>query len=314
MVIGESPAKDAYRRVVWGPWREALERCPPGWDYRANRAIGRLAGHLSRSKRAQVVQNLARAFPHRTDLQTVAVEAFGSHFANQYASFAFGRVNPDVSGCYLRVEGREHLERARRDGVGVVLVHPHMGPAQLPLAVLGAEGLPIHQVGGGEVEVEKSTVGQWASGERTRLEQRVKATLHDGSGYLRTLIRVLERGEVVLTACDGTGGGKELGRRMVRPVLGQAMILPVGGFYLGFRSGARVHPLYTVLDPLDPRRHLSVIGEEISFERSKRVADALESGADFMGEWLTMVLSRHPGDWLFWDAFEPGGLLVAEGA
>ena len=310
MVIGESRAKDAYRRIAWGPWRAFLERCPPGWDYRANRALGVLAGIAAGQKRAQVVANLKRAFPHRTGLERVAIQAFGAHFSNQYASFAFGRIEPAVAGRWLRFEGTEHLDRAAHDGVGVVLIHPHMGPAQLPLAVLGAAGRPVHQVGGGEVEGGKSVRGQWASAERSRLERRMKVTLHDGGSYLRALLRALGEGAIVLTACDGTGGGKEMGRRYDRLVLGQRMAVPVGGFYLAYRSGARLHTLYTVRDPTDPRRHLSTIGAEVPIDRAASVDATLEAGADFTAGWLSLLLSRHPGDWLFWDAFQPGGLLA----
>lgn len=311
MVFGESAAKDAYRLLVWGPWRQALERAPCGWEYRANRRLGAVAGRLSATKRREVEANLARAFPHRGNLGGLALEAFATHFVNQYASFAFGRVQADNVHHYLRLEGVEHLQRAARDGVGVVLMHPHTGPAQLPLAALGAMGWPVHQVGGGEVALAKSKVGAWASAERSRLEARMKATLHDGGGYLRGLLRVLEAGEIVLTACDGTGGGQELGRRLVRPVLGQPMLLPVGPFYMAYRSGARLHTLYTVRDPLDPRRHQSVIGDEVPLLRHLPLRAALEGGADFTAAWLSLLLERHPGDWLFWDAFRPGGLLAA---
>ncbi len=310
MVIGESPAKDAYRLLVWGPWRIALERSPPGWEYRANRALGEAAARFSRGKRAEVLANLRRAFPARDDLDAVSTQAFATHFVNQYASFAFGRIDSKNWQNYLRFEGIEHIESARAAGKGVVLMHPHTGPAQLPLAVLGALGHAVHQVGGGEVAVEKSRVGRWASSERARLEARMKVTLHDGTSYLRALLRVLEGGGVVLTACDGTGGGKELGRRLVRPVLGQPMVVPVGAFYMALRSGARLHTLYTVRDPERPSRHLSVIGPEVPVVRELRLAEALERGADFTAAWLTDVLTRFPGDWLFWDAFRPGALVV----
>jgi len=310
VVIGESPAKDAYRLLVWGPWRVALEQGPPGWEYRANRALGELAARFSRGKRAEVLANLNRAFSGRDDLEAVATQAFATHFVNQYASFAFGRISADNWTRYLRIEGMEHIDRARSAGQGVVLMHPHTGPAQLPLAVLGALGHDVHQVGGGEVAVDKSRVGQWASKERARLEARMRVTLHDGTSYLRALLRVLEGGGVVLTACDGTGGGKELGRRLVRPVLGQPMVVPVGAFYMALRGGARLHTLYTVRDPSDSSRHLSVIGPEVPVARNARLAEALEQGADFTAAWLTDVLTRHPGDWLFWDAFCPGALVV----
>jgi KDO2-lipid IV(A) lauroyltransferase len=310
MVVGESPLKDAYRRVVWGPWRQLLERLPEGWDYRANRRMGRAAGRVSAGKRGEVVEALRRAFPDRGDLDALAVEAFGTHFVNQYASFAFGRLDARNWERWLAMEGLEHLDRAAADGMGVVLLHPHMGPAQLPLAALGAMGRDVHQIGGGDVEVQKSAVGEWASAERSRLERRMRVTLHDGGGYLRAVLRVLGRGGIVLTACDGTGGGKELGRRLVRPVLGRPMQLPVGAFWLAYRSGARVHPLYTVRDGGDPRRHRSVIGPEVPVDRGGTLPAALEAGADFTAGWLSLLLARYPGDWLFWDAFRPGMLLV----
>ena len=65
MVFGESPLKDVYRKLVWGPWRELLEAAPNGWEYRANWALGRAAGELAVGKRAEVTKNLARAFPGR---------------------------------------------------------------------------------------------------------------------------------------------------------------------------------------------------------------------------------------------------------
>lgn len=301
MVVGESPLKDVYRRVVWGPWRLALEAAPYGWEYRANRRLGHLAGTFSRGTRTKVEANLRRAFPDRADVREIAVRSFGAHFANQYASFAFARITDRTWPLYLRWEGLEHVEAARAAGQGVVLMHPHMGPAQLPLAVLGAMGFPVHQIGGGDVEVEKSETGRWATELRGRLEGRLKVTLHKGGGYMRGLVRALRDGEIVLTACDGTGGGKEIGRRLVRDVLGQPMGVPVGAFWLAHHGRARLHPLHTVREG---RRHVATIGDALP------VTDDLDRAADLTAAWLDGVLRRHPEEWLFWDQFEPGGLLT----
>jgi KDO2-lipid IV(A) lauroyltransferase len=308
VVFGESPAKDLYRLAVWGPWRWALERSPAGWEYRANRALGAAAAAAAPGGRRRARDGLRRAFGERADLDGLVRQVFESHFANQYASFAFGRIDRENWGRYLEIDGLHHLETARDAGRGVVLLHPHMGPAQLPLAVLGALGWPVNQVGGGEVEVEKSRVGRWASDERARLEKRIAARLHDGSGYLRGLVRALARGEIVFTAADGTGGGRELGRRYPREVLGHRMGIPVGGFWLALRSGASIHPLVTVRDG---RRHRSIIGAPFPLERSAAIDDALERAADQAAGWLSAALTAWPGDWLFWDAFRPGGLLEA---
>jgi lauroyl/myristoyl acyltransferase len=240
----------------------------------------------------------------RSDLARVARRTFGAHFANQYASFAFGRIDAQTWPAYLDWEGLGHLEAARMEQEGVVLVHPHMGPAQLPLCVLGATGWKVHQIGGGEPQIEKSETGRWATELRHRLEQRMPVTLHDGTGYIRKVVRALQDGDIVLTACDGTGGGKEIGRRVVRKVLGQRMRLPVGGYWLAARGKARVHPLHVVPHGL---KHRAIIGPRVELPADPEAA--MEVGADFSAAFLSRVLAEHPEEWHFWDSFEPGGML-----
>ncbi len=302
MVVGESPLKDAYRLVVWGPWRHALEAAPPGWELRASRALGWVAGGVPTTTRARVQANLARAFPERDDAARarIARQGFAAHFSNQYASFSFPKVTPRSMERYVRWEGLAHLDAARDAGVGVVLVHPHMGPAQLPLCALGATGWPVHQVGGGVTVTEKSRVGAWATRTRSRLEARLPATLHDGRGYLRACLRALARGEIVLTAGDGTGGGLELGRRVTVPVLGQPFRVPVFPAWLARRGGARLH---TLTCTSEGPRHLARIGPALPVTGD----DAQD--ARTLAAWLDATLRAHPGDWLLWDAFAPGHLL-----
>lgn len=309
MVIEENPLKDAYRRVVWGPWRELLERLPPGWEYRANRRLGLAVGALARGKTRQVAANLERGLGPRPDLAALARETMGTHFLNQYASFAFARVRIDTWDRYLRFEGLDALDAHVARGRGVVLIHPHMGPAQLPLCVLGVRGYRVHQIGGGEPAVEKSETGRWATALRHRLEQRMPVTLHQGGGYLRAVLRALAGGDIVLTAGDGTGGGKEIGRRYPRTVLGHTVGVPVGGFYLAARSGAAVHSLHTVRDPRHRGRFVSIIGPEVVLPDAP-LDDVLAFGADWTARFLSDVLARHPGEWHFWDGFEPGGLIA----
>jgi lauroyl/myristoyl acyltransferase len=308
MVIEENPLKDVYRRLVWGPWRELLERLPAGWEYRANRRLGLCVAAVARNKVAQVAANMDRALGADPQRPALARETMGTHFLNQYASFAFGKVKVDNWDAYLRFEGIEQLEAHARSGRGAVLIHPHMGPAQLPLCVLGVRGFRVHQIGGGEPAVEKSETGRWATGLRHDLEGRMPVVLHQGGGYLRSLLRALRQGDVVLTAGDGTGGGKEIGRRYPRAVLGHTMGVPVGGFYLAARSGAAVHALHTVRDPQRPGRWLSVIGPEVDFPRDD-LDQALEFGADWTAAFLSRILRSHPGEWHFWDGFQPGGLI-----
>jgi len=310
VVFGESPAKDIYRKIVWGPYRKSFDHLPPALEIRANRRFGRLVARLARGKRGGVEENLRRAFPHRDDLDAVVREIFATHFADQYISWSFARVTPETVDAYVRFEGREHLDAALEAGKGAVLMHPHMGPAQLPLCALGALGYRMNQIGGGGVEGELSEAGQWATDMRHTLEKNCPARIWDGGGFIRPVLRALGDGEVVMTAMDGTGGGKELGRRYPRGLLGQTMNVPVGPVYLALRGGAPLMTLHTARDPTRRSLYLTRISAPLDLERDGPLKPALEKGADLIAAHLEGFLRAHPGQWHFWDEFRPGRFLI----
>jgi len=275
--------------------------------------MGRMAAQVAGGKRAQVVENLRRAFPSGAvpdgrPVEQVADDAFASHFANQYISFSFAKCDENNWSSYLAFQGLERLEKARATGRGVVIAHPHMGPAQLPLHVLGRLGWPLIQVGGGRVtEVELSDVGRWAAQRRAELESRMPVPVHDGRRYLRPLLRHLKGGGVIMTAADGTGGGEELGPRLSCEVLGQPMPMPLGPAWLAAHTGAVLLPLCCSRNPADGALYVAEVGEEISVGGTD--ASELETATRALAAWLDDVLRIHPGDWLFWDGFRPGGIL-----
>jgi lauroyl/myristoyl acyltransferase len=313
LIFGESRFKDLYRRVTWGPGRRLLESLPAPMEMQSIRAIARVSAAALPDRRTQLRTNLARAFPswEAARLDTVAREAFAAHFSNQYISFSFSKCTPGNSQKYLEFEGLEHLERASSGGQGVVLMHPHMGPAQLPLHILALRGFEMHQVGGGEVTlVELSETGRWAAETRANLEARMPVTLHDGKKYLRPLIRAVRGGGILMTAGDATGGGQELGRRLIRTVLGQSYGVPIGPIWMAWRSGAPLLSIHCVRNrKTDGALFRAIIQPELPLDRELPLRAALAQGADLVASWLDTILRDHPGDWLFWDGFRPGGLL-----
>jgi lauroyl/myristoyl acyltransferase len=207
----------------------------------------------------------------------------------------------------------ERLHALHAEGRGAVLVHPHMGLAQLPLAVLAHQGFDMHQVGGGGVSHALSPRGQACEALRHALEEDIPATIWDGAGYMRPLVRKLKEGAMVLSAMDGTGGGRELGRRSLQQVCGQTMSIPVGAAWLALRSDAALLPLHTHFVGWRGTPYRSVIHSEIPLERDWKIGDALEDAAQKLALTLERLLLQHPGDWHFWDEFMPGRFLVPEG-
>lgn len=312
MIFAESALRDAYRLAVWGPWRVALGHVPAGWELALNRSLGLTAAAFARDARARIEGNLRRAFPDRADLGELARATFGTHFQHQYLPVSFPRIQRGSASRYLRIEGLERVDVALREGRGVVLVHPHMGPVQLPLHVLGVLGYPVHQVGGGVV-AGLSRVGEWAAARRRGLEAAMPVTVHDGKGYLRPVLRALAGNAVVMATCDGTGGGAELGRRLVRTVCGQPMKLPVSAVWLALTARAPLLPLWTHATGGRAPRHVTEIGAPFAIDRRLAADAALEHGADLVAAFLSDALARHPADWHFWDHFEPGRFLLAPG-
>ncbi len=288
MIVGESRAKDAYRRLVWGPGARAMGALPAPWEAATVRLVGRVAAAGMRATRQRIRANMERAFGPRPEIDRWSSEAFAAHTSNQYAPLSFAKCTPETWQRYLAFEGLEHLERGR----AVVVLHPHMGPAQLPLHVLGLLGFAVHQIAGGRVRGLSET-GQWAAEQRAAHERSLAAFLHDGARYLRPVVRALEAGEVVFTACDATGGAVELGRRVDATVLGQRMAIPIGGVKLARMTGASVLTLTCF------RRR----GTTPLFEARLAPFDG------DVAKFLTRTLTAHPGDWHFWDRFEPGALL-----
>lgn len=306
MVFGEGPLKDVYRRLVWGPYRWALQRAPAASEVRVNRGLGRLAASLMHGRRATLESTLRGALGELVDPAVVARRCFETHFANQYVGFGFAKMGSSAIGDYLEVEGLEHVDRALEAGRGVVLAHPHMGLPQLGLHAMGLMGYPVHQVGGGRTKVSKSRVGERVASRRDALEALLCATMHDGQSYVRPLLRALEDNGVVFTACDGTGGGEELGRRSVQTVLGLPYSLPVFPLWLCRKSGAVMVPTVCSSDPARPWRQRVRFEEPIAVDDEEAALGAL---ADRLSAWLREA----PGDWHFWDQWRLGaGGLLAE--
>lgn len=315
MIFGEGRIKDVYRKVLWGPGVQGLAALPKPWEHRLVRLLGRGASALARHKRVEVRDNLARAFPDgRVDdgrsIENVAQDVFAAHFANQYIGLSFSGCTEETWPEYLQWKGLDVLRAHAAQGRGVVIAHPHMGPAQLPLHVLGRMGFGMVQVGGGRVtRVSLSETGEWARRRRTVLEGRMPVRVHDGRSYLRPLLRELEEGALVMTAADGTGGGDELGRRLERTVLGAELGIPVGPIWMALRSGAPLLTLHCYRNPEPGSLYIAEIGAEIPLDKDLPMSEVFEDGADHLALWLDRVLRAHPGDWLFWDGFAPGALL-----
>jgi Kdo2-lipid IVA lauroyltransferase/acyltransferase len=115
--------------VIW-----LIARLPFRVLMRLGRLAGRLALHLNRERRRVAATNIALCFPELdADQQRALVRANLCDVGMMLTEFALGWMGSDraLARVPVTVEGLEHLERARAEGRGVLLVGGHFSHLEL---------------------------------------------------------------------------------------------------------------------------------------------------------------------------------------
>ncbi|MFZ5447752.1 MAG: lysophospholipid acyltransferase family protein [Thermodesulfobacteriota bacterium] len=293
----ESLLQDFGRLVVWYPFRWLTQALPLRTTFRLFEACGDLAFVLYRKKRELLDRRLGLALPHFTPAQrrTAIRASFRNYFADRFLINlvpGLDRYRIDRIAC---LEGEEHLSQALAQGHGVVLVHAHFGPSQLPLIYLGYKGYPMAQMGLREAG-ETSLMGQATQELRLRLENQMPVTHFYANDYLRPVVRWLGRGGILMTAGDGTGGGRRVGKFHPVPLLGHQMPMPLGPFHLAAINQSPILAVIALRQSCGWYR--IVINPLKTAHRDPKAAQQ-----EFVA-WLEPYLTGDPGQWHFWDEWD----------
>ncbi|AHF01091.1 lipid A biosynthesis acyltransferase [Thiomicrospira aerophila AL3] len=121
----------------WGIWLGVgllwlLSKLPLKLRYRASEWLGIVLYALARSRRRLVLANLALAFPEKTPLERQAIakahfKSLGIQVFAEMTETWFGPYRSDQREDRLAVEfeGKEHLEAARAQNQGLIMLTPH---------------------------------------------------------------------------------------------------------------------------------------------------------------------------------------------
>lgn len=281
MRVRESLIRDALRLVVWYPIRWLLGLLPFRWGAAILAGMGNLHYRCSRRKSAQIEATLSVLGLGGENPQAAVRGYFQNHYLDQLFVLIAPKINRDNLDGLVSLVGLDGLDQARAAGKGVVLVHGHFGPAQLPLVVLALLGYPMHQLGNPSDEGLSWIGRNVAYRLRMRYEKLMPAEIIAVRKFLRPAFTALAKNGIVMTTGDGSGREEAFGEHFLTTFLGRPYRVPLGPARLAEKTGAALLPLFVVPDPRKLFR--IVIGQEL-----RRLGDGPDCGAVLMARFINM--------------------------
>lgn len=222
-----------------------LSRLLAALPHETSRHIGRLMGDLAwlalRDRRHVTLANLRRALPDLAgpERRAIGAESFrhlGTMSCDTISSYRFDRQEL----CRrLTIEGWEHLEAARAQGRGVLVMSAHLGTWEIAAHVVGLYAEPMHVIGR---PLDNPQLNRRLAGQRSRFGN---STIPK-RGAARGALRILRQGGIVGILID----------QRVRPIQGTlvpffghpAITSPLLG-QLALKTRAPIVPLFGHLAP-----------------------------------------------------------------
>jgi phosphatidylinositol dimannoside acyltransferase len=292
-VISNSQAASRRWLLAW----KLVRRLPEPVAHAFGRLGGRIYQRLDRRRREALGDNLAHvAGPAATpgELRALTRQGFVSYGRYWVEAFRLEDLTPAEIRRRLRIEGREHIDRALATGRGAIFASPHIGNWDAGGAWLAASGYPATAVVERLRPVE--LYERFAAYRRSLGLELLP--LDDGTETLRGVMRALRAGRLACLVCDRdlTGGGVEI------RLFGAPATMPGGPASIALKTGAALLPCAVYHDPR-PGHWRAVVHPPLTPEPSgdtrkdvlaltQRLADEFEGLiADAPEQWH--VLSRY---------------------
>ena len=309
MLVRESISRDILRLIIWYPFRGMIALFPVPWGFSLFRMLGKIHYVILSDQNQLLAENLQLAFgkPSPAEwLKKMIIKYYENHYVDRLQIFLFPRFNGGNIHHVHAFEGLEHLEEALIKKKGCILIHAHVGPAQLPLCALGVKGYPVMQIGLPSDEGLTWIGRHVAFRLRQKYEGKIKGTILSARSFLRPAFEHLKRNGIIMMTGDGAGGVAPIGKYARFHFLNHQLPFSLGAVSLAQRTGTPVLPLFTVIGK-DERYKTIIEGPlEIDYHSSKNEQTLIRPMEVFVKR-LQEVISTFPYLWHFWDEFASRG-------
>ena len=248
-----------------------------------------LGYRLSVKHRLIVLHNLTRAFPEKSPAEIVRIaKASYRSFGRVVAEFSeITRLNPDNVHQWVRIQGLEHYDEARRKGKGVLLFSGHFGNWEIGNAALAIATKPF-------IFIYRILDSAFLEEAITYVRATCGNISLDKENAMRPMIRALKKGETINILIDQNVAVYD---GIFVDFFGRPACTTSGLALLALHTGAPVLPVFTTRMP-DGKYWLE-IGAEVAIRNTgNRDADVRESTQTFTGI-IEEHIRKYPEQW-FW--------------
>ena len=271
-------------------WR-LVRRLPEPLAMRLGTIGGLLYRRLDARRREALRANLRQVLgPDASPAQVERVVrrgfiSYGRYWAEAFRLEDLGR---DELLRRMRVDGRDHIDRALASGHGAILATPHVGNWDAGAAWLVAAGYQVTTI----VErLEPAELFERFVAYRRALGLEI-LPLEDGSESLRGVLRALRAGRLAPLVCDRDITGHGLPVRM----FGATATMPGGPATLSLKTGAALLPCSVYHDHRAGHWH-SVVHPPVRFEPSGDQRTDVPALTQLLATEFERLIGRAPEQW-----------------
>ena len=297
MNLHESWRRDLLRLIVWYPLRWFCTYAPLKVNYSIFALMGKLhytiAGGHRKLLKKRLTQYLGNSFAGKT-IDKWILSYFCNHYADRMSIFHYHRLNSSNVSSIINFDGLSHIDKSLKVGKGIVLVHGHMGPSQLPLIALGALGYPLTQLGF-RTDEGLSKIGKNVQLRlRMEIEEQFPAEMLYVDKFQRQVFRSIAANRIVMTAGDGSGRKKQFGHYLPLPFLNMQYNFATGPFKLAEKTDATLLFLFI--------QQNSIGSYSATIRPATYIAQDMEApGINSFAYLFSASVAESPGLWHLWD-------------
>ncbi|GAB4341547.1 MAG: lysophospholipid acyltransferase family protein [Flammeovirgaceae bacterium] len=250
--------------------------------------FGKLAFFLLKKERLKVHKHLRMAFKNEkteTELNRIAKQTFVNLGKNAVDVFRYA-VTDDLTKI-VKIEGKEHFDKALEAGKGVVGLTCHLGSFDTGAAFVHQLGYKINIVGAPlkDPRLDKLVHGN-------RVLKGAKYIPRGGSSL--PLIRALKAGETVFLLID-----QDIPKiqGVFVNFFGIPAYTPIGAALMAMKTGAKVIPFIMHRNPDDT--HTLTIDQEIPIVNTGNEQEDLVTNTQAMTNVLERFIRLYPEQWVW---------------